>query len=117
MSFLEKSWIRFFEKSIKQIDVINAFRKINNEYGIKGVSIQNENDSQFITNNVKQTLFAHRIWYNTRRFHTAIKMTPDPKWEQNIHTTAQKRGERNLAENLNPETNNYHITVSMNVSK
>lgn len=27
-------------------------------------------------------------------------MTTDPKWEQNIHTTTQKRGERNLAENL-----------------
>ena len=181
--FSRKIADQIFQKSIKQIDVINAFRRINNEYGIKGVTIRNDNGSQFIANNVKQylrtaeanqefthiatpeensyieafhsivhrevieryefagfydakqTLFAHRIWYNTRRFHKAIKMTTDPKWEQNIHTTTQKRGERNLAENLaitnlelnqenqyfsqnlNPQTNNYYTTVSMNVSK
>jgi len=181
--FSRKIVDQIFQKSIKQIDVINAFRRINNEYGIKGVTIRNDNGSQFIANNVKQylrtaeanqefthiatpeensyieafhsivqrevieryefagfydakqTLFAHRIWYNTRRFHTAIKMTPEQKWEQNIHTTIQKRCQRNLTENLdttnleldqdyqyfsqnlNPKTSNYYTTVSTNVSK
>lgn len=181
--FSRKIVNQIFQKSIKQIDVINAFRRINNEYGIKGVTIRNDNGSQFIANNVKQylrtaeanqefthiatpeensyieafhsivqrevieryefagfydakqTLFAHRIWYNTRRFHTAIKMTPEQKWEQNIHTTIQKRCQRNLTENLdttnleldqdyqyfsqnlNPKTSNYYTTVSTNVSK
>jgi hypothetical protein len=80
-----------------------------------------------------QTLFAHRIWYNTRRFHTVIKMPLDQNWEQNIHTTTQKQSERNLAENLaitnlelnqenqyfsqnlNPKTNNYYTIVYFGV--
>lgn len=181
--FSRKIVDQIFQKSIKQIDVINAFRRINNEYGIKGVTIRNDNGSQFIANNVKQylrtaeanqefthiatpeensyieafhsiiqrevieryeftgyydakqTLFAHTIWYNTRRFHKAIKMTPNEKWEQNIHITNQKRNQQNLSENkieendvltqdyqyfrqnLNTKTTNYYTTVSTNVSK
>lgn len=181
--FSRKIVDQILQKSIKQIDVINAFRRINNEYGIKGVTIRNDNGSQFIANNVKQylrtaeanqefthiatpeensyieafhsiiqrevieryeftgyydakqTLFAHTIWYNTRRFHKAIKMTPNEKWEQNIHITNQKRNQQNLSENkieendvltqdyqyfrqnLNTKTTNYYTTVSTNVSK
>ena len=181
--FSRKIVDQIFQKSIKQIDVINAFRRINNEYGIKGVTIRNDNGSQFIANNVKQylrtaeanqefthiatpeensyieafhsiiqrevieryeftgyydakqTLFAHTIWYNTRRFHKAIKMTPNEKWEQYIHITNQKRDQQNLSENkieendvltqdyqyfrqnLNTKTTNYYTTVSTNVSK
>lgn len=47
---------QIFPKSIKQINLISAFRRINNEYGIKGVTIRNGNGSQFIANNVKQDL-------------------------------------------------------------
>ena len=54
--FSRKIVDQIFQKSIKQIDVINAFRRINNEYGIKGVTIRNDNGSQFIANNVKQYL-------------------------------------------------------------
>lgn len=181
--FSRKIVDQIFQKSIKQIDVINAFRRINNQYGIKGVTIRNDNGSQFIANNVKQylrtaeanqefthiatpeensyieafhsiiqrevieryefsgffdakqTLFAHTIWYNTRRFHKAIKMTPDEKWNQNIHITNQKRDEQNieenqhkkedvlnqdyqyLSQNLYPNSTNYYTTVSTNVSK
>lgn len=181
--FSRKILDQIFQKSIKQIDVINAFRRINNEYGIKGVTIRNDNGSQFIANNVKQylrtaeanqefthiatpeensyieafhsiiqrevieryefsgyfdakqTLLAHTIWYNTRRFHKAINMTPNEKWDQHIHLTNQKRDERNLVENqhkkadvlnqdyqylsqnLNPNSTNYYTTVSTNVSK
>jgi putative transposase len=54
--FSRKVVDQIFQKSIKQIDVINAFRRINNEYGIKGVTIRNDNGSQFIANNIKQYL-------------------------------------------------------------
>lgn len=128
-----------FQKSIKQVDVINTFRRINQTYGIKGVTIRNDNGSQFLANNVKQylraaeanqefthiaipeensyieafysivhrevidrfefdsfyhakhTIAAHRNWYENRRLHCGIEMTPKEKWEQNIHLTIQKR--------------------------
>lgn len=45
-----------FQKSIKQIDVINLFRAINIQFGLKGVSIRNDNGSQFIANHVRSFL-------------------------------------------------------------
>lgn len=51
--FSRKIVDQIFQKSIKQIDVINTIRRINNEYGIKGVTIQNDNGSQFIANQRK----------------------------------------------------------------
>lgn len=47
-------WI--FQRNIRKIDVINLFRKINLKYGIKGVTIRNDNGSQFIANDVKAFL-------------------------------------------------------------
>jgi transposase InsO family protein len=47
---------QIFQRSIRKMDVINLFRKINNEYGIKGVTVRNDNGSQFIANDVKQFL-------------------------------------------------------------
>jgi putative transposase len=38
------------------MDVINAFRTIGQQYGIKGVTIRNDNGSQFIANQVKHYL-------------------------------------------------------------
>lgn len=49
-------WI--LQKSIKQIDVINMFRSINRIHNIKGVTIRNDNGSQFIANKVKQFLIS-----------------------------------------------------------
>lgn len=49
-------WI--LQKSIRKIDVINLFREINLEHGIKGVNIRNDNGSQFIANDVRQFLRA-----------------------------------------------------------
>ncbi len=46
--FSRKIVNQIFQKSIKQIDVINDFRRINNEYGIKGVTIRNDIEPQFI---------------------------------------------------------------------
>ena len=56
--FSGKTVDQTFQKSIKQIDVINDFRRINQVYGIKGVTIRNDNGSQFIANNVKEYLRA-----------------------------------------------------------
>lgn len=49
---------QIFQKSVRKIDVINVFRRINNKHGIKGVTIRNDNGSQFIANDVKQFLRA-----------------------------------------------------------
>ena len=49
-------WI--LQPSVRKIDVINLFRKLNNRYGIKGVKIRNDNGSQFIANQVKQFLLS-----------------------------------------------------------
>lgn len=47
---------QIFQHSIRKADVINVFRRINLQYGIKGVTIRNDNGSQFIANEVKQFL-------------------------------------------------------------
>jgi putative transposase len=44
------------QRSIKKADVINLFRKVQRQYGIKGVYIRNDNGSQFIANDVRQFL-------------------------------------------------------------
>jgi len=165
--FSRKTVDQTFQKSIKQLDVINAFRRINQTYGIKGVTIRNDNGSQFIANNVKQylraaqanqefthiatpeensyieafhsivqrevidrfefdsfyhakhTIAAHRNWYDNRRLHRGIEMTPKEKWEQNIHLTIQKR--QSIAaigktEKLSGNTDNYYTTNSTYLS-
>jgi len=48
------AWI--LQRSIKQIDVINIFRRINQQHPIKGVNIRNDNGSQFLANSVKRYL-------------------------------------------------------------
>lgn len=47
---------QIFQKSIRKMDVINIFRRINSAFGIKGVTVRNDNGSQFIANDVKQFL-------------------------------------------------------------
>ena len=137
--FSRRTVDQIFQKSIKQMDVINAFRRIGQQYGIKGVTIRNYNGSQFIANRVKQylrsaeanqefthvatpeensyieafhsivqrevvdryefdsfyhakhTLAAHRTWYDNKRNHRTIGMTPKQRWDQNIGATIEKR--------------------------
>jgi len=144
--FSRKTVDQIFQKSIKQIDVVNAFRRIHSKYGIKGVTVRNDNGSQFIANHVKQylrsaeanqefthiatpeensyieafhsivqrevidrfefdgfyhakqILAAHREWYDNKRFHRSIQMTPKEKWEQNIHLTMLKREQSHLTQ-------------------
>lgn len=54
--FSRKTVDQIFQKSVRQMDVINAFRRIRQEHGIKGVTIRNDNGSQFIANSVKEYL-------------------------------------------------------------
>lgn len=54
--FTRKAVEQIFQRSIRKMDVINLFRRINSQYGIKGVKVRNDNGSQFIANDVKQFL-------------------------------------------------------------
>lgn len=54
--FTRKAIAQILQRSIRKIDVINIFRSINQQYGIKGVTVRNDNGSQFIANDVKQFL-------------------------------------------------------------
>jgi len=47
-------WI--YQRSIRKVDVLNLFRRINNEYGIRDVIIRNDNGSQFLANDVRSYL-------------------------------------------------------------
>lgn len=47
---------QIFQCSIKKQDVINVFRRIKNIYGIKDVTIRNDNGSQFMANDVREYL-------------------------------------------------------------
>ncbi len=47
---------QILQSSIKKIDVINMFRRINQRFSIKGVTVRNDNGSQFIANDVKRFL-------------------------------------------------------------
>jgi transposase InsO family protein len=47
-------WI--FQKSVRQIDVVNRFRLLHLRYNLKGVVIRNDNGSQFLASSVRQTL-------------------------------------------------------------
>lgn len=48
----------------------------------------------------KHALAAHRNWYDNKRRHRNIRMTPAQKWEQNIHITELKRAERKRLQDI-----------------
>ena len=56
--FSRKALQQILQSSIRKIDVINLFRKIDSTYGIKGVTVRNDNGSQFIANDVRQFLLS-----------------------------------------------------------
>ena len=56
--FSRKALAHIFKRSNRKIDVINVFRRVNLFYGIKGVTIRNDNGSQFIANDVRRFLFS-----------------------------------------------------------
>jgi transposase InsO family protein len=47
-------WI--FQKSVRKMDVINMFRWLHTVYNLKGVTIRNDNGSQFLANQVRSFL-------------------------------------------------------------
>jgi hypothetical protein len=47
-------WI--FQRSIRKIDAINSSWQVDQEYRIKNVITRNDNESQFIANDVKNYL-------------------------------------------------------------
>ncbi|MDP1971981.1 MAG: integrase core domain-containing protein, partial [Sediminibacterium sp.] len=77
-------WI--LQKSVRKIDVINLFREINLEHGIKGVNIRNDNGSQFIANDVRQFLRAAEA--NQEFTHVA---TPEENaYIESLHSNVQR---------------------------
>ena len=97
------AWI--LQRSIKQIDVINIFRRINQQHPIKGVNIRNDNGSQFLANSVKRYLSSEEAkliitnyveFYNTKRIHGSLNMkTPQSVWDTwNSQNNTSTKGER-----------------------
>lgn len=50
-----------FQSSIRQIDLINLFRRINRNHELKGVILRNDNGSQFIAHSVRNFLKSSEI--------------------------------------------------------
>ncbi|WP_394366420.1 DDE-type integrase/transposase/recombinase [Spirosoma utsteinense] len=50
-----------FQSSIRQIDLINLFRRINRSHQLKGVILRNDNGSQFIAYSVRNFLKSSEI--------------------------------------------------------
>ena len=97
------AWI--LQRSIKQIDVINIFRRINQQQPIKGVNIRNDNGSQFLANSVKRYLSSEEAkliitnyveFYNTKRIHGSLNMkTPQSVWDTwHSQNNTSTKGER-----------------------
>jgi putative transposase len=97
------AWI--LQRSIKQIDVINIFRRINQQHPIKGVNIRNDNGSQFLANSVKRYLSSEEAklimtnyveFYNTKRIHGSLNMkTPQSVWDTwHSQNNTSTKGER-----------------------
>lgn len=77
---------QIFQKSIRKMDVINIFRRINNAFGIKGVTVRNDNGSQFIANDVKQ--FLRTVEANQEFIHIA---TPEENaYIEAFHSIVQR---------------------------
>jgi putative transposase len=50
-----------FQGSVRQIDLINLFRRINRSHQLKGVILRNDNGSQFIAHSVRDFLKSSEI--------------------------------------------------------
>lgn len=50
-----------FQSSVRQIDLINLFRRINRSHELKGVILRNDNGSQFIAHSVRSFLRSSEI--------------------------------------------------------
>jgi transposase InsO family protein len=54
--YSRKVLCQILQASIRKMDVINLLRQLNLTYGIKGVTVRNDNGAQFIANNVRKFL-------------------------------------------------------------
>ena len=118
------AWI--LQRSIKQIDVINIFRRINQQHPIKGVNIRNDNGSQFLANSVKRYLSSEEAklimtnyveFYNTKRIHGSLNMkTPQSVWDtRHSQNNTSTKGERmSLQTALSPLLENKIKNVIIN---
>jgi len=77
-------WI--LQKSVRKSDVINLFRLIDLQHGIKGVNIRNDNGSQFIANDVRQFL---RVAEANQEF-THIATPEENAYIEAYHSIVQK---------------------------
>jgi putative transposase len=78
------AWL--FQKSIRKMDVINLFRTLNQQYGIKNVFIRNDNGSQFIANDVKRYLQS----VDAKQEFTHIATPQENAYIESFHSTLQK---------------------------
>ncbi len=84
--FSRKVLCFIFQRSIRKMDVINLFRKLNVEHDIKGVTLRNDNGSQFIANDVK--MFLKTIGVKQEFTHIA---TPEENaYIESFHSTLQR---------------------------
>jgi putative transposase len=75
-----------FQRSIRKMDVINLFRKLNVEHDIKGVTLRNDNGSQFIANDVKAFLKTIGI----KQEFTHIATPEENAYIESFHSTLQR---------------------------
>jgi len=78
------AWI--FQPSIKQKDVIGMMRQLDLRYGLKGVVIRNDNGSQFIANQVRQTL----IDLEARQEFTHVATPEENAYIESFHSIEQR---------------------------
>ena len=78
------AWI--FQPSIRQKDVIAMMRHLDLRYGLKGVIIRNDNGSQFIANQVRQTL----IDLEARQEFTHVATPEENAYIESFHSIEQR---------------------------
>jgi transposase InsO family protein len=78
------AWI--FQPSIRQKDVVAMMRHLDLRYGLKGVIIRNDNGSQFIANQVRQTL----IDLEARQEFTHVATPEENAYIESFHSIEQR---------------------------
>ena len=84
--FTRKVVEQLLQSSIRKIDVTYLFRKIDQQYGIKGVTVRNDNGSQFIANDVKQFLRSAEA----RQEFTHISTPEENSYIEAFHSIVQR---------------------------
>ena len=75
-----------FQRSIRKMDVINLFRQLNVEHDVKGVTLRNDNGSQFIANDVKAFLKTIGV----KQEFTHIATPEENAYIESFHSTLQR---------------------------